>query len=150
MIFVDISLYFIVYFHTMKKRGRKPLKNPHQFCVTGSGKHGDYELKGKIWIEGGEGTFLGYGRIALLEKIKQHGSISKAAKALNMSYRQAWRLINSMNRQAGKPFVETQVGGKSGGGTKITETAEKAIEQFWRIHEDFKKFLSEEIKNFKI
>lgn len=115
------------------------MKNPHQFCVTGSGKHGDYELKGKIWIEGGEGTFLGYGRIALLEKIKQHGSISKAAKALNMSYRQAWRLINSMNRQAGKPFVETQVGGKSGGGTKITETAEKAIEQFWRIHEDFKK-----------
>ncbi|WP_353683436.1 LysR family transcriptional regulator [Thermodesulfovibrio sp. 3907-1M] len=134
----------------MKKRGRKKLKDLHQFCITGSGKQGDYELKGKIWIEGKEGTFLGYGRIALLEKIKQYGSISKAAKALNMSYRQAWRLINSMNRQAGTPFVETQVGGQSGGGTKITEAAEKAIEQFLRIQEDFKKFLEEGIKNFRI
>ncbi|AEH23031.1 putative transcriptional regulator, ModE family [Thermodesulfobacterium geofontis OPF15] len=134
----------------MKKKGRKPLKDPHQFCIVDSEKHGEYTLKGKIWIEGSEGTFLGYGRIALLEKIKQYGSISKAAKALNMSYRQAWRLIASMNRQAKKPLVETQVGGKGGGGTRITETAEKAIEQFWKIHENFKKFLSEQIKNFEI
>lgn len=134
----------------MKKRGRKSLKDPHLFCVTGSGKHAGYELKGKIWIEGISGTFLGYGRIALLERIKEYGSISKAAKSLNMSYKHAWQLINSMNKQAGKPFVETRVGGKNGGGTRLTETAEKAIEQFWRIHEKFKKFLSEEIKNFEI
>jgi molybdate transport system regulatory protein len=134
----------------VKKRGRKALKDPHQFCITGSGKQKGYELKGKIWIEGSEGTFLGYGRVTLLEKIKQYGSISKAAKSLNMSYRQAWKLINSMNRQAGKPFVKTQVGGKSGGGTTVTEVAEKAIDQFWRIHKNFKKFLEKEIKNFKI
>ncbi|MDI6865426.1 MULTISPECIES: winged helix-turn-helix domain-containing protein [Thermodesulfovibrio] len=134
----------------MKKRGRKALKDPHHFCVTGGGKHEGYELKGKIWIDGNEGTFLGYGRIALLEKIKQYGSISKAAKSINMSYRQAWRLISSMNRQAGKSFVETQIGGKNGGGTKLTEAGEKAIEQFWRIHKKFKKFLSKEIKNFEI
>lgn len=134
----------------MKKRGRKALKDPHQFCITGSSNYKGYELRGKIWIEGSEGTFLGYGRVVLLEKIKQYGSISKAAESINMSYRQAWRLINSMNRQAGKPFVETQIGGKNGGGTKLTEAGEKAIEQFWRIHEKFKKFLLEEIKKFEI
>ncbi len=64
---------------------------------------------------------------------------------MNMSYKHAWQLINSMNRQAGKPFIETQVGG-TGGGTKLTKAGQKAIEQFWRIHERFKKFLSEEIR----
>jgi len=50
-------------------------------------------LKGHIWIEGSEGTFLGYGRIALLERIRELGSITKAAKSLEMSYRRAWILI---------------------------------------------------------
>lgn len=134
----------------MKKKGRKPQKDPHQKCISSSGKKESFELKGKIWIEGTEGTFLGYGRIALLERIKQYGSISKAAKSLNMSYRQAWRLINSMNKQAGKPFIETKIGGKDGGGTTLTEYGQKAIEQFQRIHEDFKNFLTEEIKKFEI
>ena len=47
-------------------------------------------LRGHIWIEGQEGTLLGYGRIALLERIREYGSITKAAKALEMSYRRAW------------------------------------------------------------
>ncbi|GLI52583.1 winged helix-turn-helix domain-containing protein [Thermodesulfovibrio yellowstonii] len=134
----------------MKKRGRKALKDPHQFCITGSSNLKGYELKGKIWIEGSEGTFLGYGRVVLLEKIKQYGSISKAAESMNMSYKHAWELINSMNRQAGKPFVETQVGGTGGGGTVVTKEGLKAIEQFWTIYDEFNKFLSKEIKKFKI
>ncbi len=81
----------------------------------------------------------------MLERIKQYGSISKAVQSMNMSYKHAWQLINSMNRQAGKPFIKTQVGG-TGGGTKLTKAGQKAIEQFWRIHERFKKFLSEEIR----
>jgi molybdate transport system regulatory protein len=69
-------------------------------------------LKGHIWLEGSEGTFLGYGRIALLERIIEYGSITKAAKALEMSYRRAWVLIDSMNRQVPKPYVITSPGGK--------------------------------------
>ncbi len=98
-------------------------------------------LMGHIWIEGSEGTFLGYGRVALLERIREYGSIAKAAKALEMSYRRAWVLIDSMNRQVPRPFVVTTTGGKKGGGTHVTEEGERAIALFWEIHEDFQKFL---------
>lgn len=98
-------------------------------------------LKGHIWLEGSEGTFLGYGRIALLERIIEYGSISKAAKALEMSYRRAWVLIDSMNRQVPKPYVVTSPGGNRGGGTRVTAEGERAIAVFWKIHNDFQKFL---------
>jgi molybdate transport system regulatory protein len=98
-------------------------------------------LRGHIWLEGSEGTFLGYGRIALLERIREYGSITKAAKALEMPYRKAWLLIDSMNRQVPKPFVVTSSGGKKGGGTRVTPEGEKAIEIFWKIHNKFQKFL---------
>jgi len=103
-------------------------------------------LRGHIWIEGSEGTFLGYGRIALLEKIREFGSITKAAKSLEMSYRRAWILIDSMNRQAPEPFVVTSAGGRKGGGTSLTPEGENAIAAFWGIHDDFRKFLAKEQK----
>jgi molybdate transport system regulatory protein len=99
-------------------------------------------LRGHIWLEGNEGTFLGYGRIALLERIREYGSITKAAKALEMPYRKAWILIDSMNRQVPKPFVVTAAGGKKGGGTRVTAEGEKAIAVFWKIHGKFQKFLA--------
>jgi molybdate transport system regulatory protein len=99
-------------------------------------------LRGHIWLEGSEGTFLGYGRIALLERIREYGSITKAAKSLEMPYRKAWILIDSMNRQVPKPFVVTAAGGKKGGGTRVTPEGEKAIEVFWKIHDKFQKFLA--------
>ncbi len=98
-------------------------------------------LRGHIWIEGSEGTFLGYGRIALLERIREYGSITKAAKALEMPYRKAWMLIDSMNRQVPRPYVVTSAGGRKGGGTRVTPEGEKAIEVFWKIHDNFQKFL---------
>jgi len=99
-------------------------------------------LRGHIWLEGSEGTFLGYGRIALLERIREYGSITKAAKSLEMSYRKAWILIDSMNRQVPKPFVVTATGGIKGGGTLVTPEGEKAIVLFWKIHDKFQKFLA--------
>lgn len=103
-------------------------------------------LKGHIWIEGGDGTFLGYGRIALLERIREYGSITKAAKALEIPYRKAWMLIDSMNRQALKPFVITTAGGRKGGGTSVTPEGERAIAAFWKIHDKFQKFLRSQSK----
>ena len=99
-------------------------------------------LRGNIWIEGGEGTFLGYGRIALLERILEYGSITKAAKSLEMPYRKAWSLIDSMNRQVPKPYVVTSTGGRKGGGTRVTPEGEKALKAFWKIHAKFQKFLN--------
>lgn len=99
-----------------------------------------YSVKGHIWIEGEEGTFLGLGRITLLEKIKELGSITKAAKSINMSYRRAWELVESMNRQANTPLVIAVSGGKGGGGAHLTEEGEKALKIFRQMDEEFRKF----------
>lgn len=101
-------------------------------------------LRGRLWIDGPEGTFLGYGRVVLLERIGQYGSITQAARSMDMSYRHAWELVDSMNRQAGNPFVETSAGGRGGGGAKLTEAGNRAIDLFWKLYEDFQDFLKEE------
>jgi molybdate transport system regulatory protein len=100
-----------------------------------------YEVRGRIWLDGEEGTFLGHGRVVLMENIREHGSITKAAKSMGMSYRHAWRLIDSMNRQAPCPFVITSTGGKNGGGTVVTPEGERAIRLYWKLHGEFRKFL---------
>ncbi|HEX9020165.1 MAG TPA: ModE family transcriptional regulator [Nitrospirota bacterium] len=101
-------------------------------------------FRGRIWIDGPEGTFIGWGRVTLLEKIKEHGSITKAAKSMAMAYRHAWDLVDSMNRQSKRPFVEVSTGGKGGGGARVTEEGEEAIKLFWKFHDDFQKFLMKE------
>lgn len=103
-------------------------------------------LRGRIWVDGEEGTYLGYGRIVLLERIREYGSITKAAKSMEMSYRHAWELVDSMNRQAPNPFVEAVAGGKGGGGARLTEDGEKAIKLFWKFYADFQGFLEIEAK----
>ncbi len=65
---------------------------------------------------------------------------------MEMSYRHAWELIDSMNRQAKKPLVESATGGKGGGGARLTADGEKAIELFWKFYADFQKFLEREEK----
>ncbi|MCX5718213.1 MAG: LysR family transcriptional regulator [Nitrospirae bacterium] len=103
-------------------------------------------LRGRIWIDGSEGTFLGYGRIILLELIREHGSITKAAKSMEISYRHAWELVDSMNRQSPKLLVEATTGGRNGGGARLTEEGEKAVNLFWKFYEDFQDFLKHEEK----
>lgn len=99
-----------------------------------------YTVEGHIWIEGKEGTFLGVGRITLLERIREFGSITRAAKSINMSYRKAWELVESMNRQANSPLVTASAGGRNGGGAVLTEAGQQAIEAFRRLDEGFRRF----------
>jgi len=106
-----------------------------------------YRLHGRVWIDGPEGTFLGFGRVVLLERIAEHGSISAAARSMNMSYRHAWDLVASMNRQAPAPLVRGARGGKGGGGARLTAAGRKAIEVFRAAWDDFKKFEKERTKH---
>ena len=98
-------------------------------------------LHGRIWIDGPEGTFIGYGRVVLLERIRQYGSIAKAAKSMDLAYRRAWDLVDSMNRQSEKQFVAVATGGAGGGGARVTDEGEKAIKLFWQLRDDFEAFL---------
>lgn len=66
--------------------------------------------------------FIGPGKMMLLEGIERLGSISAAARALDMSYARAWRLIQAMNQRFRSPLVHKAPGGHGGGGAALTET----------------------------
>lgn len=76
---------------------------------------------------------LGPGKIALLEAIRDEGSISAAARALGMAYRHAWVLVDELNRCFDEPVVEAAVGGRAGGGAALTAWGEDLIARFHRI-----------------
>lgn len=64
---------------------------------------------------------LGPGKLQLLEKIQEYGSISAAGREMKMSYRQAWALVDQLNHAFQEPVVHSQTGGKSGGGAHLTD-----------------------------
>ncbi len=101
------------------------------------------KLNGSLWIETAEGPVVGPGRVELLERIKQCGSIRQAALQMNMSYRQAWLLVDHMNAQLDSPVVVSQRGGKGGGKAEVTEKGQKVIEQFNLFYGKFQDFLAE-------
>lgn len=107
------------------------------------------KVNGQIWVEGSEGTLIGYGRAILLERVKEYGSISEAAKSMKMSYKQAWEMLDSMNRQSKKPITEAITGGKGGGGTRITEEGHEVLKKFWKLYEVFKQFNADATEELK-
>src|SRR6218665_184818 len=103
-----------------------------------------YSIEVRIWIEETEGAFLGIGKIWLLENIRKTGSITNAAKEMKMAYRQAWQLVQEMNQRAETPLVEKLLGGKGGGGARLTEAGEKAIIVFYEVEKRIKEFAQKE------
>jgi len=88
------------------------------------------EFSAPLWLNKNRKAFLQSRRIDLLEKIDEHGSITQAAKAAGMSYKGAWDAVNSMNNLADKPLTVNMAGGRSGGGTFLTEEGRSLIQMF--------------------
>ena len=109
-----------------------------------------YSCHGRIWIEHNGETFLGVGRVVLLQRIQETGSIAAAARSMKMSYKHAWDLVDSMNRQASLPLVATSKGGKGGGGALITEAGEQVIAEFLELQGRLKRFLERETKDLAL
>ncbi|MGU3494296.1 winged helix-turn-helix domain-containing protein [Xanthobacteraceae bacterium A53D] len=76
---------------------------------------------------------IGPGKIELLEKIASLGSISAAGRAMGMSYRRAWELVDETNRIFGKPVAVRQVGGRRGGGAALTPLGLALVARFRAI-----------------
>ena len=74
----------------------------------------------KLRIDFEDGRALGPGKVRLLELVDQTGSISAAARSMEMSYRRAWLLIDAMNQTFREPVVATRGGGAGGGGAALT------------------------------
>jgi len=108
-----------------------------------------YTIRTRIWVDEKDGPFLGIGRVVLLEKINETGSITNAAKEIKMSYRQAWQLVEDMNKRAEKPLVEKILGGKNGGGAMVTVAGKRAIAAYYKLEQKIKKFVAKESTKLK-
>jgi len=79
---------------------------------------------------------VGPGKIALLEAIRNSGSLSQAARDLRMSYRRAWLLVASLNKSFAKPVSQATTGGKGGGGASLTKFGEQLIKSYRALDRD--------------
>ena len=79
---------------------------------------------------------LGPGKIQLLELIATHGSISEAARTMNMSYRRAWLLVDELNRGFRTPVTTARTGGKGGGHAALTDFGRELIGLYRKIESD--------------
>jgi molybdate transport system regulatory protein len=79
---------------------------------------------------------IGPGKIQLLENIRSCGSISAAGRAMDMSYKRAWDLVDEINRICRHPAVERQTGGKNGGGAVLTPFGMSLVARYRKIERD--------------
>ena len=91
---------------------------------------------GRFWLTLDGRNFLGRGRVELLQRIRETGSISRAAKAMKMSYKAAWDAVDSMNAAWQSPLVDS---GPSG--SRLTEDAERLISAYLRAEAQHAQFL---------
>lgn len=84
----------------------------------------------RLRIRKGDDIAVGPGKIDLLEAIAASGSITAAARALGMSYRRAWLLVDTMNRCFREPVVAAEAGGAQGGGTALTPLGRAVVTHY--------------------
>ncbi|WP_457607048.1 TOBE domain-containing protein [Nitratifractor sp.] len=101
----------------------------------------EHRIEGRLWLARTDRNFLGHGRIEMLEKIAEHGSISAAARAMKMSYKAAWDAVDAMNNLAEEPLVERVTGGRGGGGTRLTDYGRRVVESYRILEEEHRRFL---------
>lgn len=89
-----------------------------------------------IRVDLASGVRIGPGKVAVLEEIARSGSISAAGRALRMSYRRTWELVEDLNRGLGSPVVTTAAGGSGGGGTSLTPVGAAVVECYRAIERD--------------
>ena len=89
-----------------------------------------------IRLDLGPGIRVGPGKIRLLELVAEHGSISAAGRALGMSYRRAWLLLDELNRELFEPVIAAAPGGRSGGGAILTPFGSHLVAAYRAIERD--------------
>lgn len=102
------------------------------------------QVKGRVWIEKDNETYLSWARVDLLERIDEEGSVSAAARSMEMSYSHAWGLVKEMNRLAPEKLVEKTAGGKGGGGARLTKAGRVAVADFWKVVNSFQSWVSKQ------
>jgi molybdate transport system regulatory protein len=96
-----------------------------------------------------EKTNLGPGKIALLEGIRTYRSVSEAARQMNISYRRAWLLLDSLNKSFDIPATVNNVGGRGGGGAEITPFGLLLIERYREVERKLNDVAGECLKEIR-
>lgn len=91
---------------------------------------------------------IGPGRARLIALIDSTGSISAAARAMGMSYRRAWQLVEAINNSFNRPVVTTAVGGKRGGGAKVTAFGREILASYQRMEDKASSAITRDLKEF--
>lgn len=94
------------------------------------------KMKVTLRIDFDRNNAIGPGKIALLERMRDCGSLSQAARDLDMSYRRAWQLLSSLNQSFREPLVITAVGGSGGGGSTLTPLGAQVIDAYRSFERD--------------
>jgi molybdate transport system regulatory protein len=97
----------------------------------------------------GEEIALGPGKADLLEAIQASGSISAAAKSLDMSYRRAWLLVETMNACFDMPLVSSAKGGKGGGGALVTAEGQRLLAAFREMEREVRQVVERRLPEFE-
>lgn len=124
-------------------RGKKPDHGRGTALAASPPESEGIQIKGRLWLEKEGETFLSWGRVVLLERIREQGSIAAAARSLNMAYSHAWGLVKKMNQLAGEELVGRTFGGRKGGRAWLTPAGEAAIARFWELVTEFRHWLKE-------
>lgn len=104
---------------------------------AGKGARGPFKIKVQLYC--GEEIAMGPGKADLLEAIAREGSISAAGRALGISYRRTWLLVDTMNRCWDEALVVTAQGGSKGGGARLTERGHTILSQFRQLQADLER-----------
>ena len=91
---------------------------------------------------------MGPGRAALLSHIARTGSITSAARAMGMSYRRAWQLVEAMNKSFAEPLVVTEVGGKRGGGAAVTALGRRLVALYRAMENKASSAIATDLRRF--
>lgn len=135
---------------SLTKRSINPVsryaKNNHSSSKRADSKQKDQSLpQPRLRILFGHAIAIGPGKADMLEHIAETGSISAAARLMDMSYRRAWLLVNTMNQCFSSPLVEKVKGGKGGGGAEITELGREVLRRYRKMERDAAKAAAKEM-----
>jgi molybdate transport system regulatory protein len=102
------------------------------------------EIRSKIWIErrGQGNVVLSEWRVDLLEAIDTHGSLSRAAEALDVPYRTAWERVKATEGEVGFRLLDSESGGLDGGGSRLTPQARDLCRRFRRVSSGIQEVVS--------
>lgn len=101
---------------------------------------------GHLRVTLSEAAYLGPGRADLLELIDSTGSISAAGKAMGMSYKRAWGLVQALNEGFGRPLVEASRGGAGQGGAQLTEAGRLALQLYRQMQDRTRAAIAEDVE----